>query len=457
MSRKPVNIPGSRKDTSPPRSARELVGRVLEEQARRFPEIEPIELDTSGLDERDSALAHKLYDASIRRWLTLEFLIQQGLRRPFRELEAGVQAALILGSAQIVLLDRIPVHAAIDEAVEWVKRRVRPGAGGLVNAVLRRVAEGVGDRIDDWQDDLDSIPLADGARRLVGIRLPEDAKERLSVATSVPMPLIERWANDLDREAITTACLHGLVRPPTILHVRHARVPLPEDWLSPHAVEGHAVWTGPRDGLTELLSCRDDVWVQDPSSSSAVLSVADRRPGLVVDLCAGQGTKTRQLRACFPDAEIVATDVDPARYSVLSGVFAGDERVRVKPMDAVRSEARGRADLVLLDVPCSNTGVMGRRVEARYRATPASLKRLRGIQRQIIGDAVGLLGAGGVLLYATCSMDHAENQSQARWANRHLGLGASRERQALPGGMEAVRSVDGSYSVVLSPGGGGGA
>lgn len=443
-----------RNHTTTPTSARESVASLLTEQAARFPEIEPTEPDTSKLDDRDSALAHALYDASIRRWLTLEYIIQQGLNRPFRELETSLKAVLILGAAQLVLMDRIPAHAAIDQSVDWAKRRIRPGAAKLVNAALRRVSESVGERSGPWNNDRRSIPLASGSRDLLGIKLPEDERDRLATATSVPRQLIDRWAEHHPREIITDACMHALANPPTVLNVSHLTSPLPDNCTSPHAEEGHALWTGPREELGELLNARRDVWAQDPSSYEAVRSVAGMEPSLIVDFCAGQGTKTRQLSATFPNAKVIATDVDRARYETLAQVFANDERVDVLPMAELKHRARGQADLLLLDVPCSNTGVMGRRVEARYRATPASLKRLKSIQRQIIEEARPLLSKTGAILYATCSIDHEENHDQARWAAKAMHMSVADERASLPhtrGNPES--SVDGSYSVVLSPAG----
>jgi len=441
-----------RQDTTAPTSARELVAEVLTQQAARFPEIEPIDLDTSSLDARDAALAHALYDASIRRWLTLEYLIQEGLSRPFRELEPALQAILILGAAQLLLLDRIPPHAALDQSVEWAKRRLRPGAGNLVNAVLRRVNASVGDRTGPWNNDRRSVPLASGSRDLVGIKLPENERERLAIATSVPPILIDRWASDHDQQTITNACLHSLANPPTVLNVSFLTSPLPDGSTSPHDSEGHALWVGPRDELGPLLLSRADVWAQDSSSADAIRSIADMKPARIVDLCAGQGTKTRQLRATFPDAKIIATDIDQTRFATLSKVFEGDDRVTVQSMAELRHAERGRADIVLLDVPCSNTGVMGRRVEARYRSTPSALKRLKSLQRQIIQETLPLLGRSGSILYATCSLDHAENQSQMIWASKSLNMTISCERSSLPRTRRNPESsIDGSYSALLTP------
>src|SRR6185503_11286306 len=120
------------------------------------------------------------------------------------------------------------------------------------------------------------------------------------------------------------------------------------------------------------------------------------------------GTKTRQLAQAHPAAEIIATDIDRERLRTLKETFADHDRVRVIDHDRLMGYA-GRADLVVVDVPCSNTGVLARRVEAKYRFSRESLKGLVDIQRQIIADSLRLLEPkSGRLLYATCSIDPAE-------------------------------------------------
>lgn len=411
-----------------------------------------MELDTSGLPEIEHSLAHAIYDAAIRRWLTLEFLLSAHLRQPFRELEPALQAALLSGAAQLVLFDRIPTHAAIDETVEWAKRRIRPGAGSMVNAVLRRVAESVGEAEDGLSPT--GLPVSPNrSRGLRGVSFPDDKLARLAVATSMPETVLRRWRRQMSYEEARSACIHALAKPPTILNTLHTTALLPADSTEPHTDPGHAVWRGTHESLGTLLETRRDVWVQDPGSSGAVRSVAGGSPAVIGDLCAGQGTKTRQLAATFPEASIVATDVDRTRYTVLARTFAGHDRVRVLPPDEARSALIGAADLVLLDVPCSNTGVLGRRVEARYRATPAAIERLTSIQRQLIADSVPLLSPRGAILYATCSLEHAENEAIAAWATKWHDLVSKHERRVVPAAESGpASSTDGAYSVVLTRG-----
>lgn len=447
-------------------AARDSIFRRLARQAHRFPELDVRPFEPAGLPPRDAAFAHAVHDAVMRRWLTLSNLVQGNLRQPFDDLEPRLRAALLAGAAQLLFLDSVPPHAAINHAVEWAKQRIRPGAGAMVNAVLRKTdallqrdGEGRLATRDVYTGRRDELPLAGGrALALAAPALPEDEVERLAAAASVPVILLRRWLERLPMREVRGLALHALAHPPIILNTAHAAADLRADpLLAPHDAPGHHVFTGTREQLIDLLQSRADTWVQDPASSLAVSSVFDLRPSLVLDLCAGQGTKTRQLAAAFPEATIVATDVSDARLATLRAVFAGSEQVRVVSPKQAREGNLARADLILLDVPCSNTGVLARRPEARYRFGPETLASLIDTQRQIIADAIPLLAPGGSILYSTCSLEPEENQEQARWAAKWHAFAIRRENARPPhtvlsGGGEGAAAAysDGSYAVLLS-------
>src|SRR5262249_18356395 len=158
------------------------------------PDLPPATLETSGIGERDATLAHAIFGAVLRRWLTLQCLLDTALRMPLRQTEPGLQAVLLFGAAQLLLLDRIPPPAAINESVELAKRLVRPGAAAIVNAVLRKmsglragsleVSGGRAAPTDPRDFPRDALPLSDG--RWLGLRapaLPEDVMSRLAAAT----------------------------------------------------------------------------------------------------------------------------------------------------------------------------------------------------------------------------------------------------------------------------------
>ena len=453
-------------------------------QVQRYPDLAFDALQTGSLDERDAAFAHALYDTVIRRWITIRQVLRSQLKPAWDDVHPAARASLMCGAAQLLFMDTVPAHAAVNESVNWADAEVGGRTGGLVNAILRSVGrlmeveptdgEAVDDAetpaipdaspaplsqrvvIDAWDDRRDAIPLSSGqAVHLVAPIWPEDPLERLAIATSVPVHLLHSWAKHMPMTEVRRMALHCLVEPPVILNTAHARGPLPADGLEPHEAPGHHVMTAPSGGaLRELLRARNDLWVQDPASSLAVESVVDLKPALVIDACAGLGTKTRQLAATFPEAQIIATDIDRVRHRGLVKTFKEHERVSVIPYGALADHA-GQADLVLIDAPCSNTGVLARRLEARYRWSAARTDELVSMQRQILADAVRLLKPGkreGGLLYSTCSLDPRENEDLAAWARKWHGFDTAREHRRSPAGVPGdprTRYTDGSYAILL--------
>ncbi len=442
-------------ETVPKRSntARDLVTARVTKRTREFPQLFPNPLKTDGLDHRDVALAHAIDQAVARRWLTLVAVIQSVLSRPWDRLEAQVQGSLLVGTAQILLMDRIPDHAAISEAVDWAKSR-RPKAAGIVNAVLRRVAElrkrdpgsffppGSFFRRNE-------LPLHDG--RVLTLRKPvfdEDPLHRLAQQTSHPVGLLTRWAERDGFESAARLAVHGLVHPPIILTGDLSKDP---PHCAPHDETGFAVFDGDRAELVPLLAAHAALRVQDPASAAAVAATASLIPNLIVELCAGKGTQTRQLVEVHPQAIIIATDGNPRKRAVLREVFDGHDRVRiVEPKQLV--EHAGQADLVVVDAPCSNTGVLARRVEARYRCTPETLKTLVDLQRQILVEAIRTRAADGQILYCTCSVEPEENQQQVQWLAKWHRAEARREVSLQPAGEPGNPPAgyrDGGYFAIL--------
>jgi len=444
----------------PPRSGRDAACRRLTAQAALFPELRPGGPETGGLDPREAAFASAIYAAAVRRWTTLAFLLDARLRQPMHRVEPALRAVLLCGAAQLLFLDRVPPHAAIDESVEWAKRRIRPGAGKLVNAVLRRIdamierdGDGRAVRRETWERRRDELPRGDGgAIALREDALPEDDSKRFAVATGLSASVLARWAESGGPGVAEARAVHSLAEPPVVLNVGHDAVPSDDPRLTAHETGGHAVYVGEPGGLGELLEQRPGVWVQDTSSSAALESVAHLEPARVIDLCAGLGTKTRQALALFPRAEVWAADTDTLKLDVLRRSLGTNDRLRI----ATGDEEPPAADLVIADVPCSNSGVLARRIEARHRLAPPAIARMVRVQRQILERARGLVAPGGVLLYATCSVEAEENDAQPAWAAAEFDLTVESRRgqepRGKPGGP-AHGYADGSFSAVLRVGG----
>ena len=435
--------------------ARQLATRFIAEQVRRWPDLDLRPMLTTGLDDRDARLAQAICAETVRRWRTLECLLNARLRRPLIENEANLQAALLVGAAQIFLMGNQPDHAVVNEAVAWAKRRVRPKAGGLANAVLRRMIDLRGELVDaDDHPGRDALPLSDGRwLRLTDRVLPEQPVERLAAQTSHPVALISRWSRQCDPLQLARLALHSLVLAPTLVMGLDAALVQSHADLLAHDEPGFAVWTGSHVGLVELLAAHPQARVQDPTSFDIVRRIGGSASvtGLIADVCAGSGTKTAQLADAFPEARIIATDVDRRRFGMLQQRFAGSSRVEVIEPRRLIDFAR-RVDLLLLDVPCSNTGTLARRIEAKYRVDAEHIESLVSLQRQIIADHLALRSDKGLVAYSTCSLEPEENQAQIAWMNRWHRTRVVTEFSQRPVGLPGdspTRYRDGGYLALV--------
>ncbi|MDX2147248.1 MAG: transcription antitermination factor NusB [Planctomycetota bacterium] len=449
------------------RTARELAHAVLLRQVLRFPDLLPTEVPDAGLDPREASLAAAICKVAVRHWRSIGAVLRGTLEQPIDRLAPPVRTLLLSGLAQMLFLDRVPVHAAIDETVELCKRVASPAASKLVNAVLRRVSRLMAEPFHQpgpWMGDDRTLPTSDG-RMLVftGPVLPPDAVRGLAAATSHAQELVDGWIQQFGLERAKELALHNMCEPPIVVNLAHASAETRAAWEAqsvPHRSNQHRVFTGERQTLTKLVQAHPDAWVQDASSSAAVTRVAealrDYRTATIADACAGQGTKTRQLAALFPDAMIFASDADSDRLSALRKVFAGHARVRVVTLDELRQRSAlaghpGKFDLVLLDVPCSNTGVLARRPEAKLRADATQLARLVALQREILTWATPLAAQ---IAYSTCSLERGENEDQAAWACETLKLELMLEQREMVSGQPGQSPseyADAAYLAILRP------
>lgn len=449
--------------------ARDVACRAITGFARAYPDVHEVDVRDAGLSASDAGLARAIVRTCVVRATTLAMLSERALRRGWATLDPEVQAALMVGAAQILFFDRVPRHAAVDESVGWIRGRT-PGAAKLVNAGLRelcRIAYGMGtehdttlgrrvvERLDEQSRR--QLALGDGrALELCQEALPVDQTRRFALQTGTPLAMFNDWMREYGPARARALALHALVEPPICVNVV-AEPDIAEALLTPHAMGHVRVFGGSGDELREVLARHPRVWVQDAAATIVVESLAGSAASVVVDLCAGQGTKTKHLAARFASSTVIASDPDAARAEVLGDVPRVFANVRVvedaKVAEAVAGASAGRgADLVLLDVPCSNTGVLPRRVEAKHRPRHDQLKRLVPLQREILTRGRDLAAQGGLVVYSTCSIDRAENQEQAAWASQHLGLVLERESLTLPGGLPGEAAGvyhDGAYHVLL--------
>jgi 16S rRNA (cytosine967-C5)-methyltransferase len=388
--------------TGPRKSARGIALGILVRVARGAHAAPLLDARSRDLDPRDRDFLRALVKKTLRGAIRLDHVLQRHLRQPAASLDPPVLAALRLGAAQLLLMDRIPPHAAVGETV--VAARVfAPHAAGLVNAVLRRVA------------DTETRPGA--------VVLPADADPaaRLALETSHPEWLVRRWAAAFGEPAALAALQADDVDTPTdLLADPHAGSV--DEILAALAAGGVVAERSAWAGLA--LTVRKGNAAAHPLVSGGALAVVDvAAQGLVsllpeahvaVDLTAAPGGKTRTLLATGRARRVVALERTASRAARLAANLAGagrrDEALVVRADAGTPPLVPGGFPSVLLDAPCSGTGTLRKNPEIRLRLAPADLEGFARTQRRLFGAALSLLAPGGSLLYVTCSLEPEENE-----------------------------------------------
>lgn len=387
-------------------------------------------LRDGGLEPRDAALATGLVNGTLRLRARLDWLLDRYVRAGVDTLPAWIRNILRLGLYQMLYLDRVPVHAAVDESVKLARTYGHSGTAGLTNAVLRKILR-----------EKDTLPDPEA--------VIEDPDEALAVATSHPQWLVERWVRRLGREE-ARALLEAENRPsPVCLRVNPGRT---DREALRQTLADSGVQAEP--GRWSRLSVRVDgnivlqtlpefasglFFVQD-ESETLVVELLDPQPGeTVLDLCAAPGGKTCQIQeARRSEGRVVAVDVQANR---LNRVRENAARMGVQGVEAVLADGRrpvlsAPADRVLVDAPCSGLGVLGRRADARWRKTEASLRALLPLQAELLAAGAAQVKPGGVLVYSVCSTEPEEGPRQiATFLAGHPGFEAEDAGEHLPSGV----------------------
>jgi 16S rRNA (cytosine967-C5)-methyltransferase len=386
---------------------REIAARVLREHAAGGTWLETSleqALARSGMSAVDRALVQELTFGLVRWQATLDWLIAQ--RTGGRTQKPGLQILLRLGLYQIFWLDRIPDHAAVNETVEMAKRSVFSGQAGFVNAVLRGCLR-----------DRESIE-----RQLKELRAREP-----HLGYSHPQWLCDRWEKRWGQEKVC-ALLEWNNAPAPVYARVNALKTTAEQLAAQFESEGVRSrlrafdWTGEarvfelesHPPLTALPSFQQGLfYVQDPSTLLAVRELDPQAGELILDLCAAPGGKTTFVAQLMQNRGLIlAQDSDLGRCELIRQNCArlGITCVEVSPTVKASEQLPPRPfDRILVDAPCSNTGVVRRRIDLRWRIRTSEVERLRALQLDLLRRAAAQLKPGGTLVYSTCSLEPEEN------------------------------------------------
>ena len=351
----------------------------------------------------------------------LDFVIEQASHRSVTKFENTVLNLLRIGVFQSMIL-KTPAHAFTNETVEAARQLKKPRATGLINAVLRNLPTR-----DELVVQLSQLPDSDV----------------LAIESSHPQWLVERWIERFGLE--NTRKIAAFNNNYQKIYFRHN--PIKIDWpdleqkLNDRDIQMSIEIDDPLvffsvDEPGELL--RSDLFekgfmsVQDISQAQSVLLLQPQSGETILDVCAAPGGKTGMIaQLSGSEAFIYASDISKGKIKQLQneGFRLGLDFVNYSVADA-RSEKFRMADKILLDVPCSGTGVIARRADLRWNRTADQLDSLIKIQREILGNTAQCLKPNGVMVYSTCSLEAEENWQNIEWflvSNQDFFLEDARE------------------------------
>jgi 16S rRNA (cytosine967-C5)-methyltransferase len=414
------------------RAAVEALERTL---ATLQPAESALERSEPELDERDRRLARELLFGALRWKRRLEHVIESASGRKTSSIDEPLRAVLLVAAVQLLLLDRVPAHAAVSQAVDEARRRLGTGAAGFVNAVLRRISAA---------PELAAWPVAE-----------RDERRRLAIETSHPDRLVERWWQRFGarRTRVLLESSNG-GRPIHLLAFddRGGRDAL-ADRLAAEGVatvasrlsenglvvlEESSSSAGPFDGEAYRSGA---FYVQDEASQAAAWVPAPLPGERVLDAAAAPGGKGLALVAREPSVRLVSADRSYRRLARLRANLARLARpASIVAADAEHPPWTPAFDRVVFDAPCSGTGTLRRHPELKWRFRETELARLAASATRQLVALADAVAPGGRLVHVTCSIEPEENEIVARdfLAARSEFAAEPLDGERVPGGAAAI-------------------
>ena len=394
-------------------NARETALRVLQELEsgnRKSEEVLNHILERSEAKRSDRALARELVSGTLKYRLQCDFVISKFYRHDYAKAATVLKNILRLGTYQLLHLDRVPRPAAVDECVKLARKYKGDHLSRLVNGVLRKISPKSA-TLEEW-----TAGMGDA--------------DRLSILHSYPVPLVERWLSRYGIDRTEAMLRHGNLPPATGYRVNRLKG-TPEEFAGRDGIAGIRRLDDGLDNffftqefaLMEPLLQEGVVSVQNPSQGLACLLAAPKPGSTVYDMCAAPGGKSTFMAELMENqGRIIALDRSARKLDRIDSNARALGITIIEPTegDALDFDPGCAPDTILLDAPCTGTGVLGRRAELRWRTGPDKLAELATLQKALLDRAALVLKPGGTLVYATCSVEPEENELQlADFLERH--------------------------------------
>lgn len=381
------------------------------------------------LSRQERAFITRVSEGTLEHLIEIDYILDQFSKVKVKKMKPVIRNLLRSAVYQLKYMDSVPDRAVCSESVKLAVKKGFSGLRGYVNGVLRSVARGMDE-----------------------IRYPSEGTRALSVRYSCPEWIIELWKQSLGEDVIETMLADSQrVKPVTVRCCLNRTAPeafagiMEKEGVKaePHPYLPYAFSLSGYDHLDSLDSFREGLFMVQDVSSMLVGELADPQSGeRVIDVCAAPGgkalhiaeklyVKEKQCKEKAPAGDAVMGESAPLRGHVEARdlteyktdlIRKNIERSGLPNISAVCMDASvpdpasaGSADIVIADLPCSGLGVLGRKTDLKYKASPEGIQSLVELQRKILSCAKEYVRPGGVLIYSTCTVDPAENMDNVHW------------------------------------------
>ncbi|MBD1379996.1 16S rRNA (cytosine(967)-C(5))-methyltransferase RsmB [Metabacillus arenae] len=358
-------------------------------------------IKSNQLDAKDVPLLTELVYGTLQRKMTLDYILSKYLQKP-KKVEDWVKVLLRMSIYQMVYLDRIPDRAILFEAVEIAKRKGHRGISSFVNGILRNFQR-------------EGMPSFDEITNPV---------ERISIESSHPKWLVEKWMKQYGEETTAKMCQTNLLPPVQTARVNKMKSNESEviELLSHHGITAEkgdlaidAIKS--RSGNVALTDAfkQGYLTVQDESSMLVGRALGATRGDIILDACAAPGGKTTHIAELLEQSgKVYSLDLHEHKVKLIKDQA---KRLELTNIEARTVDARKASnefqeesfDRILVDAPCSGFGVIRRKPDIKYTKNANDIKMLAKIQYDILSSVSPLLKKGGTLVYSTCTIDKEEN------------------------------------------------